>query len=120
MGIRLDQAAALRLVESTGHPSDQAAPRRPTSAPSASPQIFVPDIEITSGLELQAAVQEINNNLQELQTSLDIVRDEASGRAAVVVRDSQGEVIRQLPPEAVLRAVVQVRRIVGILLDETV
>lgn len=119
MGIRLDQAVAVRLTESTGHASGQTAPRRPTSAPSASLQVSVPDIHV-SAPDLQAAIQEINQNLLDLQTSLDIVHDEASGRSAVVVRDGSGEVIRQLPPEAVLRAVVQVRRIVGILLDETV
>ena len=119
MGIRLDQAVALRLDESAGRPSGQTAPRRPTSAPAVTVQIEVPEV-VTSTPELQAAVQEINNNLLDLQTSLDIVRDEASGQSVVVVRNAEGEVIRQLPPEAVLHAVVQVRRIVGILLDETV
>lgn len=122
MGIRLDQAAALRLSESTGQASGKAAPRRPTSAPAATARIDVPEVaapEAPSVAELRAAVEEINNNLQDLQTSLDIVHDDASGRSAAVVRDSEGKVIRQIPPEAVLRAVVQAKRIVGILLDES-
>lgn len=133
MGIRLDQAATLRLQESTGRPSGQTAPRRPTSAQPATPQsaasgaVFapapaasaVPSPATSPEVSLQTAVEEINRNLQDLQTSLDIIHDEASGRSAAVVRNSDGEVIRQIPPEAVLRAIAQVHRIVGILLDET-
>ena len=122
MGIRLDQAAALRLTQSTGQPSGQAEPRRPTSASTAIPQPVVseaPPPPAPSDAALQAAVEEINQNLLELQTTLEIVRDEPSGRSAVVVRDASGKVIRQVPPEAVLHAYVQIRRIVGILLDES-
>ena len=122
MGIRLDQAAALRLTQSTGQPSEQAAPRRPTSVSAVIPQPVVPPeptVSAPSHAALQVAVEEINQSLQELQTSLEIVRDDASGRSSVVVRDATGEVIRQVPPEAVLHAYVQIRRIVGILLDES-
>ena len=133
MGIRLNQAAALRLAESTGRPSGQAAPRRPTSAPTATSQQAAPGpapapVAVPSAppataplpeVSVRNAVEEINRNLQDLQTTLDIVHDESSGRSAVIVRDSEGKIVRQIPPEAVLHALVQVKRIVGILLDET-
>lgn len=126
MGIRLDQAAAARLSESAGRASVQGAPRQPTHSPQAAPQVAPGGPEPAgsasappAAASLQAAIGEINQNLQDLQTSLDIVHDDASGRSAVIVRDSNGKVIRQLPPQAVLNAFAQVRRIVGVLLDET-
>ena len=123
MGIRLDQATALRLAESTGRSSGQIAPRRPASVPTSTETAAAPPsgpaVTPVTAEALQVVVEEINQNLQALQTSLDIIHDDASGRSSVIVRNSDGEVIRQLPPEEVLHAVVQVRRIVGILLDET-
>ena len=127
MGIRLDQAAALRLAESAGRTSAQSAPRRPTHTPPAAQQaptvelapVIQTDVQVSTRA-LRAAIEEINQNLQSLQTSLDIIHDDPSGRSAVVVRDSEGKVIRQLPPQAVLDAFARVRQIVGVLVDESV
>ena len=126
MGIRLDQAAASRLAESAGRGSVQSAPRRPTHSPPAASQFVSGGVDVSSlapaqpsTAKLRAAIEEINQNLQDLQTSLDIVHDDASGRSAVVVRDSEGKVIRQLPPQAVLDAFARVRQIVGVLVDTT-
>lgn len=131
MGIRLDQLAPSGLTESQGHLTGTSVPRRPASSPPAGlqPQLAIfpesPSFPETPGpvevahADLRAAVEEINQGLRDLQTTLDIVRDEASGRSAVIVRDAEGNVLRQIPPEAVLHAFVQVRQIVGLLLDET-
>ncbi len=53
--------------------------------------------------QVQAAVQQIQKFLADSQRSLEFHVDETSGIAVVTVRDSNGDLIRQLPNEETLR-----------------
>lgn len=125
MGIRLDQiAAAGGLAEFVAPASGASTARRtaitPQSAPPPSPTVTPPAPPEVSTVELREAVAEINEALQSLQLSLNIIHDDASGRSVVVVRDADGNVVRQMPPDQVLRALAQVQKVVGLLFDEAV
>lgn len=52
---------------------------------------------------LQAAVKQIDSYLKGSARSLQFKVDESTGRTVVSVRDANGEVIRQIPNEDVLR-----------------
>lgn len=125
MGLRLDQTVAAVEPPGLGGQLSGASTTRPAatsqSAPIVLPHMAGFPTTASTGVsteELRQAVANINQGLQDLQVELDIVRDEASGRSAVVVKNADGQVIRQIPPDAVLRAFVQVRRVIGLLLDE--
>jgi flagellar protein FlaG len=53
--------------------------------------------------QVQAAVQQIQKFLADSQRELEFRVDEASGIAVVTVRDSNGDIIRQMPNEETLR-----------------
>ena len=49
-----------------------------------------------------AAVREINDYVQNLQRELNFSYDEGAGRTVIKVTDSDGKVIRQIPPDEAL------------------
>jgi flagellar protein FlaG len=65
------------------------------------------------------AVTQMNRFLNALQKDISFFFDEASGRNGVKVVDRQtGEVLKQIPPEEVLKTAARIREMVGALLDE--
>ncbi len=128
MGIRIDQAGYPGLDPAAGRTSGVSTDRRVASSPPATPQ-FAPvslpqTVAETDAAEMDAAEVEntldgINKYLHEIGSSLNFIRDEASGRSAVQVLDENGEVIRQIPPQELLDVYAKIRNIVGILLDES-
>lgn len=55
-------------------------------------------------VQLEEAVDSMQNSVREMQRNLSFAIDESSGRTVVEVRDaSSGEVIRQLPSEQALK-----------------
>lgn len=68
---------------------------------------------------LKKAVETLNGATEIVNKQLEFVLHEGSGRMMVRVIDSASqEVIKEVPPEAVLEAVARVREIIGLLLDE--
>ena len=68
---------------------------------------------------LRKAVETLNGATQIVNKMLRFELHEGSGRMMVRVIDSSTqEVIKEIPPEAVLEAVARVREIIGLLLDE--
>lgn len=69
--------------------------------------------------KLKKAVETLNGATQIVNKMLRFELHEGSGRMMVQVIDSSTqEVIKEIPPEAVLEAVARVREIIGLLLDE--
>lgn len=61
-------------------------------------------------IEMTGAVSSLNRSVQNIQRGIEFSVDEASGRSVVKVVDREtGDVIRQLPPEAVLAAARQIK-----------
>jgi flagellar protein FlaG len=142
MGIRIDQAGSPGLDPAAGISSGVNTARRIASSPPATSQsassvsveqqmfsaTTVPATTYTSAsvsvpaidsAEMESNLQGINEYLSETGSSLNFIRDEASGRSAVQVLDENGEVIRQIPPQELLDVYARIRDIVGILLDES-
>lgn len=77
-----------------------AAPRQDTRAAA----------EAIDRAELDQVVESINSYLQSTQRALEFSVDEASGRTVITVMDGDREqVIRQIPPEAVLALAEQIQ-----------
>ena len=68
--------------------------------------------------DIQNAVQELNNRLDNQQIQVNFGVDEDTGRIVVKVKDTEsGEVIRQIPSEATLEFAHNAQKGVGITLD---
>lgn len=71
--------------------------------------------------ELQEAIEDVQAAVDVFNRSLDFSVDEASGRFLVKVIDtSTEEVIREIPPEKVLRIAARMKELVGLLFDKKI
>ncbi len=80
---------------------------RPPETPRSAPPVEASDLE--------KVVESINNYLQSSKRSLEFAVDDVSGRTVITVMDGDREnVIRQIPPEAVLALVEQFKEDQGL------
>ncbi|GEM_PF-1627506 len=71
--------------------------------------------------KLAEALSQINQTMETFHTELRFTTHEASGETIVkVVKSETGEVIREIPPEYVLKIVAYVKEMLGLLLDKLV
>jgi flagellar protein FlaG len=69
---------------------------------------------------IEEAVEVLNEALSRKSTSASIRRDEELNRYLVTIRDKEsGEVVREIPDEALLRFARNLQELKGILFDET-
>ena len=68
--------------------------------------------------EVARAAERLNVALQEFERDLSISVHEGTGQMVVQVTDGRGDVIRQIPPEQVLAAEVNIDRIVGLFIND--
>lgn len=67
--------------------------------------------------ELQQAIERLNEQVKKMSFSLNFSFDDASKHIVVKMRDANGEVVRQIPDEAILRLAEQPQNIKGLLQD---
>ena len=69
---------------------------------------------------IEEAVEVLNEALSRKHTSAQIRRDEQLNRFLVTIKDKEsGEVVREVPPEALLKFARNLEELKGILFDET-
>jgi flagellar protein FlaG len=69
---------------------------------------------------IQDAVEVLNEALSRKHTSAQIRRDEQLNRFLVTIKDKEsGEIVREVPPEALLKFARNLEELKGILFDET-
>ena len=91
---------------------------RPKGAASVKPEP-TPSAEQARG-ELKRALDELNDQSRKEGRNLNFSIDDEVNRVVITVRQSQtGEVIRQIPSEAVLRLAHNLKAIRGLLYNET-
>lgn len=108
-------------------------PSRADNSAPAAPKLTVQDVHkvadqrkdqsvnklAENAAEIREAVAEINKAVKKVPTSLNFSVDEASKRFIVSVTDTNtGEVIRQLPGDAVLRIAKQLESLKGVVFDQ--
>jgi len=108
-------------------------PSRADNSAPAAPKLTVQDVHkvadqrkdqsvnklVENAAEIREAVVEINKAVKKVPTSLNFSVDEASKRFIVSVTDTNtGEVIRQLPGDAVLRIAKQLESLKGVVFDQ--
>ena len=70
--------------------------------------------------KVRAAVKEINNELEKLQSELGFSVDKVANDVVITVkRKESGEIVRQIPSETVLKLAHNFEKLKGVLLDET-
>lgn len=110
-----------------GQPTKKSVPDR--VAPSIAPEKLKSDADVTKAAtinelnrnhaDFKKAVVEINKALEKIPTTLAFQVDETSNRFIVNVADiSTGELIRQIPGDAVLRIARQLESLKGIIFDD--
>ncbi len=76
--------------------------------------------ERLSNEEIAGLVAELNKAMEMVGTTLAFYVDEDTKKTVVRVMDSNtGEVIRQIPPEAMLKVSQRIAELLGILIDQT-
>ena len=97
----------------------QVIPAQEISAEAASRKDHTLDILSDLNQQLDEAIETLNAAVKESPTALSFSRDDSSNRFVVQVTDTEtGEVIRNLPGEAVLRVARQLESLKGVLFDE--
>ena len=73
----------------------------------------------TNEEKVRAAVKEINNELEKLQSELGFSVDKVANDVVITVkRKESGEIVRQIPSETVLKLAHNFEKLKGVLLDE--
>ena len=73
----------------------------------------------TNEEKVRAAVKEINNELEKLQSALGFSVDKVANDVVITVkRKESGEIVRQIPSETVLKLAHNFEKLKGVLLDE--
>lgn len=71
--------------------------------------------------EILSAADLVNRTMEIYRTELRFVLDEESGEFMVrVINSTTGEVIREIPPEWVLKIVADVKKMLGIIIDKLI
>ena len=69
---------------------------------------------------VERAAERLNAALQEFQRDLNISVHQDTGQMVVKVTDLEGNVIRQIPPEQLLEAEINIDKIVGLFVNDQV
>ncbi|MEW6263532.1 MAG: flagellar protein FlaG [Thermodesulfobacteriota bacterium] len=109
--VRVVKAEAAYQVYN-GH---SATPRSPAAIKAEAPQ------EKSAVIDMNLAVQELNDFAAQHDLSLSFAVDKATGRTIIKIVDAQTEeVVRQLPPEEILRLAASLEKMAGALLNTRV
>ena len=65
------------------------------------------------------AVEVLNEALSRKHTSAQIRKDEELNRFLVTIKDKESEIVREVPPEALLKFARNLEELKGILFDQT-
>jgi flagellar protein FlaG len=111
-------AAAVRAVTS---PPERAEAKRAETKPDVSnplPMLSIDPAKLSE--QVQESVAKLNEQMKSMQRDLGFSYDERLNREIVTVRkQSTGEVVRQLPPEVVIRVGHSIEDLKGVLFDDT-
>jgi flagellar protein FlaG len=110
-------AGAVRVVTS---PPERAEAKQAETQPDVSkplPMLSIDPARLSK--QIQEAVAKLNEQMKTMQRDLGFSYDERLHREIVTVRkQSTGEVVRQLPPEVVLRVAHSIEDLKGLLYDD--
>ena len=109
-------AGAVRVVTS---PPEKAEAKLAETKPDVSkplPMLSIDPVKLSE--QIQEAVAKLNEQMKTMQRDLGFSYDERLNREIVTVRESTGEVVRQLPPEVVLRVAHSIEDLKGLLYDD--
>ena len=98
-------------------PAAPAAPVVKAKAPVPAPRFDPQELQ----RQLQQAVAELNRQMEHSGVSLDFSIDESIGRSIVkVINKDTGELVRQIPSEAVVRVADSIESLKGILYNKSI
>ena len=115
---------SIQHIASQIEPASRSAPVRPSDASSGGEKKPLPTAPVASGgaRDVPAVVRGINGFVSQVsatQVTFDV--DAETGRHVVrVLNKETGDVIRQLPPEALLNLVAKMKKLTGLIFNEEV
>ena len=71
--------------------------------------------------QLEKVVQELNRNINVLNTKLSFSVDDKTGKTVIKISEKEtNKVIREIPPEALLRVAAKLNEIIGMIFDKKI
>ena len=120
----INNAAPIQNAQAFNIQNQQAAQNpQKTAADLQKPQAVQESVKLyeqknLSREKLSESIQQLNDQLQKFNRDLQFVADEATGKRVVKVIDSNtGEVIRQIPPEEILRIMQNIDNMSGLIFN---
>ncbi|MBT7969041.1 MAG: flagellar protein FlaG [Methylococcales bacterium] len=120
----INNAAPIQNAQAFNIQNQQAAQNpQKTAADLQKPQAVQENVKLyeqktLSREKLSESIQQLNDQLQKFNRDLQFVADEATGKRVVKVIDSNtGEVIRQIPPEEILRIMQNIDNMSGLIFN---
>ena len=120
----INNAAPIQNAQAFNIQNQQAAQNpQKTAADLQKPQAVQENVKLyeqktLSREKLSESIQQLNDQLQKFNRDLQFVADEGTGKRVVKVIDSNtGEVIRQIPPEEILRIMQNIDNMSGLIFN---
>jgi len=120
----INNAAPIQNAQAFNIQNQQAAQNpQKTAADLQKPQAVQESVKLyeqktLSREKLSESIQQLNDQLQKFNRDLQFVADEGTGKRVVKVIDSNtGEVIRQIPPEEILRIMQNIDNMSGLIFN---
>lgn len=118
------QGAEFRPVTGPANPSERTIAPARGAAPRAEPTAITPapPAAVARREELDAALAELREKLAAVRPEpyrVSIKEDEESGELVIRIKDADGEVVKQFPPEKILNLHQKMDDLVGMIVDET-
>ena len=109
----MDNNIAMTRVQPVPTPAVEAVPRQSAApppaatAPSPPPRASTPEVPVAKGADLEALAERVSEQISEFSRQagreLEFQVQNDSGRVVILVKGSDGEVVRAIPPEEVQR-----------------
>ena len=112
-----------RIPTTAATPTPAAAPSRPARPePAPEPPRRDPDASAKQRADLDAALARLGEALAKVRPQpyrVSIRKDEESGQVVILIKNTEGDVIKQYPPEKILNLHQSMDDLIGMIVDET-
>ena len=116
---RISEQILMKTAATTGSAVKVSASANPAQPPNSKSSSEAVNLQQPSREQVEAAISEIKSSGVLFNNKLDFSIDEPTGRVVVQVVDrNTDELIREIPPEEVLKISAQIQEILGLLFDD--
>jgi uncharacterized FlaG/YvyC family protein len=92
--------------------------RQGTGQAEAAKKVEQPKAAELSARDVEALAEDLNKTLSRFDGDYSVSVDDATGMLLLRIKDSAGDIVKQIPPQQVLDARVSVQKIIGLLVND--